>query len=151
MFFLQLSHRFIKTSTLARYHQVPCGLCSLTIQRRMSPRSLPAQPEPVNDNETVGFRVYCRSSVLSGTTAAMWSPLSIDANGSPVPIRGDTWIWVEPAAALYGALGAKFVTTSGSETHLGSASTAFGLLIQTSVGSAGGRGSPVTKRSGWAA
>src|SRR5206468_4652353 len=50
-------------------------------------------PEPVNDNETVGLRVYCRSSVLSGTTAGMWSPLSIDPNGSPAPIREDTWVW----------------------------------------------------------
>src|SRR3989442_12190095 len=78
----------------------------------------------------------------------MWSSLSTDPNGSRAPIRGDTWVWVESAAGLYGALGAKFVTASGSETHLGSAGAALGLVIQTSVGSASGRGSPATQRSG---
>ncbi len=78
--------------------------------------------------------------MLSGATAAVWSSLSTDPNGSRVPIRGDTWGWVESAAGLYGVLGAKFVTTSASESHWGSASGAFGLLIQTSVGSAGAAG-----------
>src|SRR5438093_6094341 len=63
---------------------------------------------------------------------------------------GEYLVWVESAAGLYGALDAKFVTTSGSESRLGSASNAEGLLIQTSVGNAGGRGCPAMKRSGWA-
>src|SRR5206468_3157517 len=35
----------------------------------------PRLAEPVNENETVGFGIWCRSSVLSGAAAAVWSSL----------------------------------------------------------------------------
>src|SRR5712692_9636287 len=57
----------------------------------------------------------------------------------------------DSAAWLYGAISAKFVSPSGLGARVGSASPGLGLLIQTAVGRAGGRGRPATKRSGCAA
>ncbi len=66
-----------------------------------------------------------RSSVLSSTTAAIWSSSPIDPESLADAESGDAWVWVESAGELCGTVDAKFVTTSGSESRLGSASAAF--------------------------